>query len=129
MMSESRTLVVCCASVKPFMNVVTLCACFTLWALGARGTYLYRLSSVTAKPRKAPSRRNIDTHIVTGLSCTKKSCQAISKYHPICHPKPTCMREYLKMSKHCHSHCSKHMSNTSRATEVGHIGNSSHQHY
>ena len=57
-------------------------------ATGALHTHLYRLSSVIAKAMRAPSSRIMDTHIVTGVSRTKNSCQAISKYQPACQPYP-----------------------------------------
>ena len=67
-------------------------------ALSWRGisTHLYRLSSVMENPRKAPSSRTADTHMASGVSCTKTSCQAISKYQPICHPKPAGVRRCVK---------------------------------
>lgn len=40
---------------------------------------LYRLSSVMAKPRKAPSSRNAHTHSEATVSMVKKHCQATSK--------------------------------------------------
>ena len=41
----------------------------------------------------------MDTHIVTAVSCTKKSCQAISKYQPICQPNPACVQAALALDQ------------------------------
>lgn len=53
---------------------------------GRRRAYLNRLRRVIAKPRKAPSSRNMQTHSVGWMSTAKKICHAISKYQPTCQP-------------------------------------------
>jgi hypothetical protein len=54
----------------------------------SRMSCLKRLSSVTAKPRKAPSSRNMQIQGEAGASTVKATCHATSKHHPICHPYP-----------------------------------------